>query len=95
MRKNCETCKHEVAEYPFYPYKTPCNKCETRYGSNTPSEWKPAEHYKPDTNADRIRAMSLVSAMSDLMWIATTNAISVYWNGSNSLRKCRRGIDDG
>ena len=58
MRKNCETCKHMDCDYPYYPYKTPCDECERIKGSNAPSKWEAAEHYKPDTNADRIRAMS-------------------------------------
>ena len=56
MRKNCETCKHDDAEYPSYPHKTPCNECE--HTSDAPTKWEAADHYKPITNADRIRAMS-------------------------------------
>ena len=59
MRKNCETCKHDDAEYPSYPHKTPCNECLHGKGCNdAPTKWEAAEHYKPDTNADRIREMS-------------------------------------
>ena len=57
MRKTCETCKHDDKDYPSYPYKTPCNECV--FGAdNVPDKWEAAEHYEPDTNADRIRAMS-------------------------------------
>ena len=59
MRKNCETCKHDDAEFSCYPHKTPCNECLNGKGCNdAPTKWEAAEHYKPDTNADRIRAMS-------------------------------------
>ena len=58
MRKNCETCKHDDADYPSYPHKTPCNECVRKKGCDTPTEWEAAAHYKPDTHADRIRAMS-------------------------------------
>lgn len=58
MKKNCETCKHEDNQYYAYPFKVPCDKCVTVKGSDIPSEWEAAEHYTPDTNADRIRAMS-------------------------------------
>jgi hypothetical protein len=59
MRKNCETCKHDDAEYPSYPHKTPCNECLHGKGYNdAPTKWEAADHYKPDTNADRIRSMS-------------------------------------
>jgi hypothetical protein len=57
MRKSCETCKHDDRDYPSYPYKAPCNECV--YGAdNVPVKWEAAEFYEPDTNADRIRAMS-------------------------------------
>lgn len=57
MRKTCETCKHDDKDYPSYPYKTPCNECV--FGAdNVPDKWEAAEHYEPDTNADRIRSMS-------------------------------------
>lgn len=58
MRKHCGTCRHNDAEYPCYPHKTPCNECLLGKGYNAPSKWEAAEHYKPDTNADRFRAMS-------------------------------------
>lgn len=50
MRKNCETCKHDSLETPI------CDECYNT--SDAPTKWEPAAHYKPDTNADRIRAMS-------------------------------------
>ena len=56
MRKNCETCKHDDKDYPRYPFKTPCNECV--YTGDVPNKWEAAEHYVPDTNADRVRAMS-------------------------------------
>ncbi len=75
MRKNCETCKHEDYQYYAYPFKTPCDKCETSKGSDIPSEWEAAEHYEPDTNADRIRSMS----NEDLAkWLAHTIADTVW-----------------
>lgn len=59
MKKNCETCKHDDAEYIAYPFKTPCNECLSGKGCNdAPTKWEAAEHYKPYTNADRIRDMS-------------------------------------
>ncbi len=50
MRKNCETCKHDRLKTPV------CDECYNT--SDAPTKWEPAGHYKPDTNADRIRAMS-------------------------------------
>ena len=57
MKKNCASCKHDDAEYPCYPYKIPCNECVRTY-NDAPTKWEAADHYKPDTNADRIRGMS-------------------------------------
>ena len=50
MRKNCETCKHDRVKTPV------CDECYNT--SDAPTKWEAAEHYKPDTNADRFRAMS-------------------------------------
>jgi hypothetical protein len=50
MRKNCTTCKHDRLKTPI------CDECY--HTSDAPTKWEAAEHYKPDTNADRIRAMS-------------------------------------
>lgn len=50
MRKNCETCKHDRLKTPI------CDECYNT--SDAPTKWEAAEHYTPDTNADRIRAMS-------------------------------------
>lgn len=50
MRKNCETCKHDRLKTSI------CDECYNT--SDAPTKWEPAGHYKPDTNADRIRAMS-------------------------------------
>lgn len=47
MRKECYTCKYDD-----------CCEYDDCYYGNPPTRWEPAEHYKPDTNADRIRAMS-------------------------------------
>ena len=47
MKKECYTCK----------YDKDCHWDDCLFG-DTPTRWEPAEHYKPDTNADRIRAMS-------------------------------------
>ena len=73
MRKNCETCKHDDAEYPSYPHKTPCNECLHGKGYNdAPTNWEAADHYKPDTNAERIRAMSdeeLARFLEEASWI--------------------------
>ena len=70
MKKNCETCKYDDAEYPCYPYKIPCNECVRTY-NDAPTKWEAADHYKPNTNADRIRAMndsSLASFLVDIGW---------------------------
>lgn len=50
MRKNCETCNHDRLKTSI------CDECYNT--SDAPTKWEPAGHYKPDTNADRIRAMS-------------------------------------
>ena len=50
MRKNCETCKHDRLK------TATCDECYNT--SDAPTKWEPGTHYKPDTNADRIRAMS-------------------------------------
>lgn len=50
MRKDCDTCiRDEFGDY--------CKHCEWSAGK-APSKWKPVEWWTPDTNADRIRAMS-------------------------------------
>jgi hypothetical protein len=51
MRKDCDTCLHnEFGE-------TYCNNCYWAY-EKPPTKWEPAPFWAPDTNADRIRAMS-------------------------------------
>lgn len=50
MRKNCETCKHDRLKTAI------CDECYNT--SDAPTKWEPSNHYKPDTNADRIRSMS-------------------------------------
>jgi hypothetical protein len=50
MRKHCDTCiRDEFGDY--------CKHCECPEGK-PPSQWKPVDWWTPDTNADRIRAMS-------------------------------------
>lgn len=51
MRKDCDSCLHDQF------CETYCNDC-CWVRDEAPSKWEPAPHYKPDTNADRIRAMS-------------------------------------
>ena len=55
MRKDCSTCKHDY-EDDCYPIRPPCNDCVN--ANPAPTNWEPADYYKPDTNADRIRAMT-------------------------------------
>lgn len=50
MRKNCATCKHDRLRSPI------CDECYNT--SDAPTKWEAAEYYEPDTNAERIRAMS-------------------------------------
>ena len=51
MRKDCDSCLHnEFGE-------TYCNDCYWAAGK-PPTKWEPAPYYTPDTNADRIRAMT-------------------------------------
>ena len=53
MKKMCATCRHDGVK----PCNEPCIWC--RYGSDgIPTEWEAAKNYEPQTNADRIRAMS-------------------------------------
>ena len=59
MRKNCETCKQDRLKTPV------CDECYNT--SDAPTKWEPADHYKPDTNADRIRAMSDEELATDLL----------------------------
>ena len=51
MRKDCDTCLHD--EF----CETYCNDCYWANGK-PPTKWEPAPFWTPDTNADRIRAMS-------------------------------------
>ena len=51
MRKDCSNCKHDDCLR-----KAICDDCYNT--SDAPTKWEPADNYKPDTNADRIRAMS-------------------------------------
>lgn len=55
MLKNCDTCKYDLFRLCGEEGKTPCDDC---YGGNPPTKWEPCENYEPNTNADRIRAMS-------------------------------------
>ena len=51
MRKDCDTCLHDEFGGKY------CDDC---YWANKkpPTKWEPAPFWTPDTNADRIRAMS-------------------------------------
>lgn len=51
MRKDCDTCLHDEFG------ETYCNDCYWANGK-PPTKWEPAPFWEPDTNADRIRAMS-------------------------------------
>lgn len=51
MRKDCDTCLHDEFG------ETYCNDCYWANGK-PPTKWEPAPFWTPDTNADRIRAMS-------------------------------------
>ena len=52
MRKECFNCKYHAVRYD----KSPCNECT--YGKDAPKFWEAGRNYVPDTNADRIRAMT-------------------------------------
>ena len=60
MRKNCATCKHDG-----FCANTICDECYNT--SDAPTKWEPAAHYEPDTNADRIRAMS-DEELAEFLW---------------------------
>ena len=51
MRKNCDTCLHDEFGEKY------CNDCYCASGKQ-PTKWEPSPFWTPDTNADRIRAMS-------------------------------------
>lgn len=51
MRKDCDTCLHDEFG------ETYCNDCYWATGK-PPTKWEPAPFWTPDTNANRIRAMS-------------------------------------
>lgn len=51
MKKNCNTCRY--GEFG----SDHCEICVSAY-DGPPSQWKAAHFWEPDTNADRIRAMS-------------------------------------
>jgi len=57
MRKDCSTCKHDYIETE-YPLREPCNTCIASSRGGAPNHWEASEYYRPDTNADRIRAMT-------------------------------------
>jgi hypothetical protein len=80
MRKHCDTCGH----YDFGEY---CKHCEWPEGK-PPSKWKPVEWWKPDTNADRIRAMSDEELAEEF------HAIMLGWNEWCDYHCENRG-DDG
>lgn len=48
MRKECWNCKNWQTE-----------KCDDCYARGTPTNWQPGENYEPDTNAERIRGMTV------------------------------------
>lgn len=62
MRKNCVTCKHDRLHNPI------CDECYNT--SDAPTKWEAAEYYEPDTNADRIRAMSDEELARELALVA-------------------------
>ena len=66
MRKNCTTCKHDRLKTPI------CDECY--HTSDAPTKWVPATYYEPDTNAERIRAMS-DEELAD--WLARTQIANV------------------
>ena len=51
MRKDCDTCLHDEFGEKW------CNDCYWANGK-PPTKWEPAPFWTPDTNGDRIRAMS-------------------------------------
>ena len=51
MRKDCSSCKHDE----FCWMDGYCDDC---LAGNPPTRWEAADHYEPDTNADRIRNMT-------------------------------------
>lgn len=83
MRKDCSTCKHDYDD-DCCPVKPPCDNC-VQCSHSAPTNWEPADYYKPDTNADRIRAMT------DEELAAILNAFSAYFdecNRSSSVVDC-------
>ena len=62
MRKDCDSCLHDrfIEGY--------CDDCHYGLEEKSPTKWEPAPHYTPDTNADRIRAMSDEELAKFLRW---------------------------
>lgn len=70
MRKNCESCKYDLLKTEI------CDECYNT--SDAPTKWQPSAHYEPDTNADRIRAMSdeeLRNFLQSRCWICETHKL--------------------
>ncbi len=68
MPKNCDNCKYDIFRLCGEEGKTPCDDC---YSGNPPTKWEPGENYEPQTNADRIRAMTdeeLAVFIFDIAW---------------------------
>ena len=72
MRKDCTNCKHDDCLR-----NAICDDCYST--SDAPTKWEPAGNYKPDTNADRIRAMSDEELAEWLEWfvLATIDASGI------------------
>ena len=70
MADFCKTCKHcDTGEY-----DEPCFSCRNT-GGGIPTKWEAKANCKPQTNADRIRAMSDEELAWELMtWRIETEA---------------------
>ena len=68
MRKDCDTCLHDEFGEKY------CNDCYWANGK-PPTKWEPAPFWTPDTNADRIRAMT-DEELADLLTSANKGAIT-------------------
>lgn len=56
--------------------------------SDAPTKWEPAAHYKPDTNADRIRAMSDEELLQVLGMFVDENLFDLICNNPKRTTVC-------
>lgn len=85
MRKDCDTCLHDEFGEKY------CNDCYWANGK-PPTKWEPAPFWTPDTNADRIRAMSDEELAKFIPDWSYTNACKCdelpYVDCNNECEKC-------